>query len=149
VATHTLDLPTFRASFPAFADDVKFPDAAIQAQWDMATAYMSDQDNWAMSGPTLQAALNAMTAHLMQLNALLAAGGSGGIVTQSTVDKVSVTLKAPPVKDQWAWWLNQTPYGAQLLALLNVQGAGGLYVGGLPEQSSFRRVGGRFGRGFR
>lgn len=150
MATHTLDLAAFRLLFPAFADDTKFPDAVIQAQWNAATAIMTDQDNWALCGDKLQTALDYLAAHLMQLNALASSGGGGGIVKSSTVDKVSVTLEAPPAKSQWAWWLNQTPYGATLLALLGIAGAGGFYVGGLPEQAAFRTVGGGFGRfGFR
>lgn len=147
MATHTLDIPTFRLLFPPFADVALFPDAYIQAQWDMAVSYMGDVDGCLFGGPELQTALNLMTAHLMQLNVMVAAGGTAGVtgvLTGATVDKVSVTVAAPPFKNGWQWWLSQTPYGAQLWALLAMKSAGGFYFGGLPERKPFRKVGGIF-----
>lgn len=147
MAEHTLDIATFRLLFPAFANATTFPDAYIQAQWDMATSYLGAADGPLLCGPELQSALYLMTAHLMQLNVLVAAGGSagiGGVLTGATIDKVTVTVAAPPFKSGWSWWLAQTPYGAQLWALLTLKSAGGWYVGGLPERRAFRKVGGTF-----
>jgi len=147
MATHTLDIPTFRLLFLPFADPALFPDAYIQAQWDMAGSYMGTVDGCIFGGPELQSALNLMTAHLMQLNVLVAAGGAagtGGILTGATIDKVTVTVAAPPFKGGWQWWLAQTPYGAQLWALLTLKSAGGFYIGGLPERRGFRKVYGTF-----
>lgn len=147
MATHTLDIAVFRLLFPPFADPTKFPDAYIQAQWDMAVTYFGDVDGCLFGGPEKQSALNLMTAHLMQLNILIAAGGSagaGGVLTGATIDKVSVTLAPPPFKNGWQWWLAQTPYGAQLWALLQLKSAGGYYIGGLPERRGFRKVYGTF-----
>lgn len=147
MAEHTLDIATFRLLFPAFADETKFPDPYIQAQWDMATSYLGSVDGCLFGGAELQTALNLMTAHLMQLNVLIAAGGSagtGGVLTGATIDKVTVTMAPPPFKNGWAWWLEQTPYGAQLWALLTMKSAGGFYAGGLPERRAFRKVYGTF-----
>lgn len=147
MATHTLDIVTFRLLFPEFADPTAFPDAYIQAQWDKAVSGMGDQDGWALCGPALQTALNLLTAHYMKLNLLIAAGGGAGVtgvVTGATIDKVSVQMAAPPVKSGWQFWLAQTPYGTELWAFLSMKSAGGLYIGGRPERRAFRKVGGRF-----
>lgn len=147
MAQHVLDIATFRLLFPAFADPTKFPDAYIQAQWDMATTFIGDVDGCLFSGPEMQSALNLMTAHLMALNVLIAAGGGTGTIgvgTQATIDKVSVSYAPPPFKDGWQYWLSTTPYGVQLWALLKLKSAGGWYFGGRPERIAFRKVGGRF-----
>lgn len=147
MATHTLDLATFRLLFPSFADPTKFPDAYIQAQWDMATSFLGDVDGCLLEDDALQSALNLMTAHLMAINVLLAAGGGSGGVgvgTQATIEKVSVSYAPPPFKNGWQYWLSTTPYGAQLWALLGLKSAGGWYFGGRPERVAFRKVGGRF-----
>jgi hypothetical protein len=53
-------------------------------------------------------------------------------------------MQAPPAANAWQYWLNTSPYGMQLLALLQAKGVGGLYVGGLPERDAFRKVYGVF-----
>lgn len=153
MAEHTLDIAQFRAIFPAFANDVLFPNVRIQANWDLATAFIPAYDGVLLNGPGLQAALNFMTAHLLASSVLLAAGQTSVVVTGATIDKVSVSMAPPPTKSGWQWWLATTPYGVQLWALLSLRSAGGYYIGGMPERYGFRRVGGGFGpmgpRGFR
>lgn len=85
-----------------------------------------------------------MTAHLTQLSTMAAAGQATGVGQSATVGAVSVSMVPPPIKSGFQYWLASTPYGMQLWALLNVKGAGGLYVGGLPEKTAFRKVGGIF-----
>lgn len=150
MAQHTLDLTVFRAMFPAFADTTQFPDAYIELQWELATAYLGSYDGCLLNGAPLQQALNLMTAHLMAINLLLAEQGPGATVavtTGATIDKVTVTNLPPPVKNGWQFWLATTPYGLQLWALLSMRSAGGFYIGGLPERLGFRKVGGTFGVG--
>lgn len=147
MAQQTLDIPTFRLLFPEFADPVKFPDAYIQAQWDVAVSAMGDMDGWLLHGAALKNALNLLTAHFMKLNVILLAGGGAGVtgvVTGATVDKVSVQMAAPPTRSGWQFWLAQTPYGLQLWAFLSIKSAGGLYIGGRPERLAFRKVYGSF-----
>lgn len=146
MAVHTLDIPAFRAAFPEFAAAGAYPDAAVQVQWDMATAFICPVDGPLIADAQLQAALNYMTAHLLKSATMLAAGQTSVVLRGSTVDKVQVQLEPPPLKSGWQWWLSTTPYGAALWALLSVKAAGGFYVGGAPEQSAFRGVAGRFGR---
>lgn len=148
MADPSLDITVFRATFPQFASVVQFPDALITLQWGMATSYLGAYSNCIYD--TLdqqQSALYLMLAHLLAIQATIAGGstGGGGPITGATVDKVSVTMAAPPTKSNFGWWLSQTPYGQQLLALLGIVGAGGFYIGGSPERAAFRRVGGGFG----
>jgi hypothetical protein len=145
MAAHVIDLAAFRLSFPAFSDVGKFSDIVLTDTFTKATMFLGEYDGPALAGPQLQLALNYLTAHLQWSAVLLARGQSSVIVQGSTVDKVTVQLVPPPVKTGWQWWLLTTPYGADLWALLTLKSAGGFYVGGSPERSAFRTVGGSFG----
>jgi hypothetical protein len=139
------DIAAFRAAFPAFASEVLYPDATIQAAADQAACLLSSNG---CGCETLQ--LQLMVAHLLTLGAREQAGsGATGPVVSATIDKVSVTLAAPPGKDPFTFWLYLTPYGSQLAAMLSRCAAGGLYIGGAPERAAFRSVGGLFPRGGR
>ena len=145
MSTITLDPAAFRALFPQFADPVKWPDAALSIQFGAATGYVSADTYGDMPVAARTNALYLMTAHLLALGVIIAQNnysGQVGVVQGAVVDHVQITLTPPPVKSQWQWWLNTTPYGAQLLGLLDAQAAGGFYVGGLPERAAFRKVGG-------
>ncbi len=132
----------FRTAFPAFADPVTFPTPTLQGYWDSATCIMQDyvSNCDVLNSKTRTRALNLLTAHLAQLSTMVAAGQTVGLVQGATIDKVSVTLTPPPVKNQWQWWLSLTPYGSQLLALLQAHTAGGIYIPALPpERNAFRK----------
>jgi hypothetical protein len=149
MAQHVLDKANFRVIFPEFANAAAFPagypDAMLQAFWDVGVTYLGDYDGCLLSGPPLQSALNFMAAHLLKLSTMAAFGQTPAILTQARVDKVDVQLAAPPAKNAWAWWLNLTPYGVQLWALLSVKSAGGLYLGGSFARGGFRGPTGRWG----
>lgn len=148
MADVTLDKPLFRSLFPEFADVVAYPDAVLQTRWDNeATLYVTAANEGDLMDGKRAYAIQCMLAHLLRLTKLATAAGAGGtavtgVVTQATVDKVSVTLAPPPARGEWGHWLAQTPYGVQLSAFLSAQAAGGFYYGGLPERSAFRKVGG-------
>lgn len=147
MSTITLDPAAFRALFPQFADAAKWPDAALSIQFDAATGYVSADTYGDMPVAARTNALYLMTAHLLALGVIIAQNnysGQVGVVQGAVVDHVQITLTPPPVKSQWQWWLNTTPYGAQLLGLLEAQAAGGFFVGGLPERAAFRKVAGIF-----
>ncbi len=147
MTTLTFNAATFRVLFPQFADPAKFPDVKLQADFDMATAYVSPDTYGDMPAPARGQALNLMTAHLLALGVIIASGnysGQPGIVIASRVGDVQVQMQPPPERGQWRYWLNLTPYGAQLVALLEAQSVGGFYVGGLPERAAFRKVAGIF-----
>ena len=76
----------------------------------------------------LTLALNFMTAHLVYLNQIANSGQNTALMQGATIDKVSVQLTPPPEAGQWQWWLNQSPYGQSLLALLQVASVGGFYI---------------------
>jgi hypothetical protein len=136
------DISAFREAFPAFADDVIYPDAMIQLYADASLCYLSER-----SCGCDELNRQLLVAHLLTLNdRALTGNSSGGIVTGASIDKVSVSVAPPPVTSSWGYWLSTTPYGLQLLALLRRCGAGGMYVGGTPERRAFRRSFGRHGR---
>lgn len=131
---------TFIQYYTQFSNDALYPSQTLQLYWNEATSYINT--NPCYGGLTLQQrtrALNLMTAHLTNLNALAAAGQGAGLMQSATIDKISVTLTPPPEATQWQWWLNQTPYGQQLLAMLDMISAGGFSVGGFPTVSTLRR----------
>jgi len=147
--TITLNIADFRAQTPQFADTTKYPDSTLQLQFDIATSYVTADTYGDMSEAVRTHAIYLTMAHLLALGVIIAqnvAGGGGqvGIVQSATIGSVSVTMQPPPIRGQWRWWLNTTPYGAQLVALLEMQSAGGFFVGGLPERAAFRKVGGVF-----
>lgn len=143
-AVISFDVTVFRAQFPAFKDPTTYPTALIEMFWGQATCYVSDQNCGSLQGKCRGLAINSMTAHLMALNDLINCGQTPGQITSSTIDKVSVTLTPPPSANQWQYWLELTPYGNQLFALLQAKSVGGFYIGGLPETGAFRKVGGIF-----
>ena len=141
------DESLFRSSFPAYANVTSFPSGTLNLYWTWSTYYLSNISNYgALRGTSRQLALNMMTAHLVAQNVIIGDGNTPYIVQGSTIDKISVTLEPPPIPNQWQWWLNTTPYGQQLLALLQANTAGGWSIGGTPQTSSFRNAGGGFGR---
>lgn len=147
MAEHVLDIPGFRAMFPGAFPEPPYSDAVITAYWSIATCAMDTADSCAISGDCLQTALNLMTAHIMTI--LGGAGASGkpvpvGVKVSATVDKVSVSYDPPPFKSGWQAWLAQSPYGLTLWAILSAHGAGGWYIGGLPENEAFRKTYGTF-----
>ena len=147
MSTITLDPAAFRALFPQFADAAKWPDAALSIQFGAATGYVSADTYGDMPVAARTNALYLMTAHLLALGVIIAQNnysGQVGVVQGAVVDHVQITLTPPPVKSQWQWWLNTTPYGMQLWALLQSLNVGGFTIGGAPESSGFRRVYGVF-----
>lgn len=143
--THTFDYALFQSQFPAYASAPV--QAVLQVYWDVGTTFVDPNDNYCggLKDNVLQYALNLMVAHQAYINALVESGQTTVVVTGSTIDKVSVSLLAPPVKDGFQFWLQTSPYGQQLSALLRAQFAGGFYQAvGLPERRAFRKVYGTF-----
>lgn len=84
-------------------------------------------------------AIYLLTAHLSLLTFKTRSGQSGGMgagqVASASVGEVSVSYVQIPNLDIWSYWLTQTPYGLELLALYEQLTAIGFYKGG-----SFERV---------
>lgn len=129
MTTIVFDVAAFRVAFPQFASATTYPDLTLQGFWDVAILYVSDDADYGrLQGGARARVLDLLTAHLAALSLAIAAGRTPGIVQGSAIDKVSVTLVPPPVKSDFEFWLQQTPYGAQLLAMLGVHSVGGWYV---------------------
>jgi len=124
---------TFRAMFPAFANNVQFPTELIEMYFGLAGNYVGNNTYGLMfSSGALLPALNFMTAHLMQIGQQINAGTDSGITVGATIDKISTTIQEMNLKNQWQYWLASTEYGRQLLALLAAKSVGGFNtVGGL------------------
>lgn len=127
MSTITFDIPAFRLAFPAFANSTTFPDELLQGYWDVAVLYISDNNYGKLIDAARARAINLLTAHLCNLFLKIDAGKATGNVQASSIDKISVTLTPPPIKNDFDFWLQQTPYGVQLLALLAVKSSGGMY----------------------
>ena len=143
----TFDVDKFRLVFPAFASTTDYPTPLLEIKWDMALGYVSDRNCGRLTDARRETTIMLVVCHLLLLDKMIAANGgqgTGGIATSSAIDKVSVSLLPPPATTPWSYWLQQTPYGSQLLALLSAASVGGFHVGGLPERGAFRKVGGRF-----
>lgn len=138
---YVFDVAAFRTSYPAFADDTKFPSDTLTAFYNTATCYLSDADYGYLSGTCRYNALTLMTAHLTALSVFINTNKVPGLVQSATIDKISTSLTSPPVNTQWAWWLSLTGYGQQLLALLQAKAVGGLYLGGSLDRLAFRKPG--------
>ena len=115
MAMIALDIAQFRTLFPAFQNPTCYADILIETYWGVASNYVSDcYGGCYTQGMSLNQqtyALNLMTAHLLALQDIIASGQTPGIETGATIDKISVTMEPPPIKDQWQYWLNNTPYG--------------------------------------
>lgn len=143
-AVLTFDAAAFRAFYPQYSNEQTYPTATLQGYWDAATCFISDRNCGYLKGDCRVKAIWLMMVHLLTIAATVTAGDTPGQVQSATIDKVSVSLTPPPIPNQWQWWLGTTPSGAQLLALLQVNSAGGMYIGAAPEIQSIRKGGGLF-----
>ena len=132
--TLVLTIADFRLMFSAFKNPIKYPDILIQAFYNDATNFISDEDFGTLNGQARQTALYRMTAHLMQLDKMNREdeGAPAANIQSASVDKVRVDLTPPTEKSEFASWLAFTSYGQTLWAQLNAASVGGFYVSGSP-----------------
>lgn len=125
-----------RTRIPAFADTSKYTDETLSGILDTATCYVSTKNCGPLRAYCREQAICLMAAHLLTLRERTAQGGNagvGGAVASASVGNVSISMVTPPNQDQYQYWMNQTPYGAELMRLLAIYANGGLYVGGSLE----------------
>lgn len=130
----TVTVEEMRTQLPYFKDTDKYPDEVLSADLQQAQCYISPLSCGPLQGDCRARAVYLMAGHLQLLRDRLSVGNTGtGLQTGASVGQVSVTLTPPPVKDQFDYWLNLTPFGSELLFLLSSVTPMGFYVGGSNE----------------
>ncbi|EMW1042115.1 DUF4054 domain-containing protein [Citrobacter freundii] len=130
-------LPTpekFRADFPQFADETKYPTSMIQARLALADVLMSESR---FGEDVFPYVVELFVAHYMALFAAdqrgAAVGSSGGansgVQTSKSVDKVSVSYDASMTMNPDAGFWNNTRYGSEFWEYLMIFGAGAIQLG--------------------
>lgn len=131
VATLTLSVEQFRQAFPEFADENVYSDAYLQTLIVQAQCYIHTKNIGPLSDDCRLLAWELMVAHLQTIRSRILSGQTAaGQVASTSIDSISVSMVPPPNKDQFDYWMNSTPYGQQLLALLLAHAPAGLYFGG-------------------
>ena len=141
--------------FALYSDPTNYPESLLLNYWNVAINYISNVGNFGdIQGDQRQYAIQLMLSHLIYLTNLINTGngfgtGTGGApgtvpyqMQSATVDKVSVQVTPPPNPDQFQWWLGTSPFGQQLLAMLQIQTVGGHYIGGSNVRAGFLGAGG-------
>jgi hypothetical protein len=143
---HVYDDASFRIACAAYADPTAYPVDVVTGYFTLASTFMDPCDGPALCGAQLQLALNYLSGHLINLYTKINAGKAvpAGVITGSSVDRISVSIQPPPIRDQWENWLSQSPYGQMLWALLTVAAVGGFAIGLSLEQEGYRKAGGVF-----
>ena len=78
-----------------------------------------------------QLAIFLMSAHLLTIQKSIASGETSmGFQGSASIDRVSVSVIPPPFTDAFDYWLNLSPYGQQLLALMEAKIPSPQYFGG-------------------
>jgi hypothetical protein len=134
------DPAAFIAAFPAFAGTSP---ASIQT-W-VNIVLESPMASWFnCASLTQQQLIVAHVGYLVTNANTIGNSQGGGAVVSATEGSVSASFVTPPVRDGLEYYLSGSTYGQMLWAMLNVQSAGGFYIGGLPERGAYRKVGGVF-----
>lgn len=130
-------LPTpekFRADFPQFSDETKYPTLMIKARLSLADVLMSESRFGEDIFPYV---VELFVAHYMALYAAdmrgaavgTAGGANSGVQTSKSVDKVSVSYDASTTLNPDAGFWNNTRYGAEFWEYLMIFGAGAIQLG--------------------
>lgn len=129
----------FREAFPEFSDTDKYPDALIQRYITTASLYINKY-NYRLAPEIRLLALEYMTAHLITLfvngvgnGSVAGSSTAGGTILSASVGQVSVSMQAPIATDAYAQWIQSTPYGKALWALLAAHCPAGIYFKGNPK----------------
>lgn len=124
---------SFRGAFPAFANMTNYPEPVVQFWIGLATKFL-DPGRW---GDALDYGLMLFVAHNLSLefNANTAArkgqnpGFVTGPVTSASVDKVSYSRDISSALDPKNGHWNLSIYGLRYIRLVQMMGAGPVYVG--------------------
>ena len=138
-----LDLTTFRTNFPLYSDESTYTDMLLETQFEIGKCFIADND-CTFPEKCREYALQLMLSHLLYCRNESNSGNNSGVIQSATEGDVSVSFAVPNIDDSWTYWFQLSPFGKELLAMLNAQSVGGFYVGGMPERKGFRKVGGSF-----
>ncbi|VUT17279.1 hypothetical protein SB6413_02226 [Klebsiella pasteurii] len=130
-------LPTpeqFRAAFPQFDDETKYPTPMIQARLALADALLSESR---FGEDVFPYVVGLYVAHYLYLYAAdmrglavgTAGGANSGVQTSKSVDKVSVSYDASATLDPNAGFWNNSRYGSEFWEYLMLFGAGAIQLG--------------------
>lgn len=137
--TVTVSLTEFYAEYPEFNTD-QYKDICPVALR-QSKNFISLKNCGRLKDEQRKSAIYLMTAHLSVLslrNRSGAASGSGaaaGIVASAAVGEVNISYQQIPADDNmFDYWLATTPYGLELLAMLEMLSTIPFYVGGSLER---------------
>lgn len=127
-----MDIPTFRAEFPEFADTVAYPTTQV-AFWASVAEALVNPCLWChltTFGVKLYVA-HEITLARQNVSAASVGGSpgqSGGIANNKTVGAVSVGYDSTTQSEKDAGWWNRTTYGQQFIRLARIFGAGAIQL---------------------
>ena len=119
-----MDVATFRAVYPSFADLVRYPPEAVSYWLSVAYGRLPPLI-WANQ---LEEGLGLFVAHRLTLADLYASGSAGGPVSSKSIGGVSIAYNTElgTVADGGAY--NLTVYGREWLQLARLVGMGGVQL---------------------
>tara|TARA_R110001606_G_scaffold141321_2_gene280501 strand:- start:27369 stop:27785 length:417 start_codon:yes stop_codon:yes gene_type:complete len=132
------DIAEFRIRYPRF--DGISNDVVLRA-FESAEMFVSNNTSYYLNESRLKYVLYIMTAHIIQIGVDTASngGGSAGIVSSTSIDKISVSFEDRLNNTAFQYFLNKTIYGEEILALFSLWSVGGYYVGGSNATLGFKR----------
>lgn len=127
-----MDIATFRAAFPEFADTTKYTDAMITF-WASVGDLLLNEERW---DTLYDYGLQLYVAHNITLQSQDVAsatigrtpGLTAGVITSKSVGGVSVSYDAHSVFFELAGNYNMTKYGRDYWQLMNIVGMGGYQI---------------------
>lgn len=129
----TVSLAEFYTEYPEFNTEAYTnicPTAFRQAK-----TYISIKNDGRLKDDKRVLAIYLLTAHISLLNYRNQTGqGQSGAVASASVGEVNISYVQIPNLDSWSYWLSLTPYGLELLALLETLSCVPFYIGGSLER---------------
>lgn len=128
---NNFDENDFKQYFPEFKDVQNITFCLTRAK-----CYLPPNNSNLPEGEKYKLAVYLFTAHLLILQKNIADGQvTAGLPSSASINSVSISMVPPSSSGAFEYWMNQTQYGAELLALLEMEVPVPLLFGG-----SFVRV---------
>ena len=130
----TVSIDEFYTYFPEFNTE-EYTETAVSAL-SRAQIYISLLNTGRLTDERRKLAVYLLTAHIAVLMYKNQTGeGAAGQIAGASVGEVSVSyFQTPAQEDEFEYWLGLTPYGLELLALLNTLTSVPFYIGGSYER---------------